>query len=173
MTTNNVIFTTPFRKRTSQEFRDDIFKKSQMVLPLFPELKGDKFKIGLTTSLGTVARAYTRLAPDQIKIGINPINKTISYFTLGHELTHFVQHISDIPSGEKTCDIWTIARNELFLDETPSYLKIPLFIHDNWNKYANAIRELCIKSIKYRNEHPRAHYIVRLEKQIHELEVNR
>ena len=172
MITSDVLFTAPFRKRTSQEFRNEISKKAQLSLVLFPEL-GTKLKIGLTTSWGVLALAHTKLMPEQIKISINPNYKTISYFTLGHELTHFVQKISDIPSGEKPCDIWAMARNQLFLDVPPFYLKIPLFVSNNWCKYAKAIRELCIQSIEYKSEHPRAHYIVRLENQICNLEANR
>lgn len=104
---------------------------------------------------------------DRIKIGYNPTEEP-SCFVLGHELTHFVQCISDIPHGEKSCDIWTIARDRLFLDRPPGYLRIPRAVRDAWDVHADAVRALCVEAIDQR-ANGRRRYIVWLEREIAKL----
>jgi hypothetical protein len=55
-----------------------------------------------------------------------------------------------IPYGEVQCDVWTIARNDLFLDAPPFYLKLPKQIYNHWVQYSKQVRELCVKAIVVR-----------------------
>ena len=113
----------------------------------FPELHRQRICIGYTQQYG---EADTR----QFLIRLNP--RKLSYYVIGHELTHLVQGIKGrllddaIPQGEIACDIWTIARAELFLDEPPGYLDVGRSILLNWKLYRNRVRSLCIEAIQKR-----------------------
>ncbi len=63
--------------------------------------------------------------------------------------------------GEVQCDIWTLARSELFLDEMPSYLDVHPCTEESWKYHARAVRELCIRAIEVRTLNRR--YIVWLK----------
>ena len=157
-------YTKPFLKATSAAYLLDFQAKLEKTLTKFPELEADHIDVGVATSATANAQI---LLKDRIKIGYNPSIKP-THHVLGHELTHFVQDISDIPYGEAQCDIWTIARDRLFLDRPPNYLGIPVRISDNWSIYSDKVRALCIEAIDQR-ANGRRQYIVWLEKQIKEL----
>ena len=118
----------------------------------FPELLNRRITIGLT-------RAYEGSAElGSSVIRLNP--KNLSFFTVGHELTHLLQG-DGIPFGEKACDIYTIARSSLFLDTPPGYLRIGRNTERSWKDYSNSVQELCRRAIEYRQSHRR--YIMWLE----------
>jgi hypothetical protein len=92
--------------------------------------------------------------------------RKLTYQTIGHELTHLLQGLAyahrssarsadftKIPSGEKQCDIWTLARHELFCDDAPTYLRLPRVMRESWPAYAAAVRALCIQAIDKRKSH--------------------
>jgi hypothetical protein len=147
----------------------------QAALRLFPELQGKTITVGYTRAhLGSALVPRHAAAELTIRLKV----RKLSYNTIGHELTHLVQglsHLSDdrtafterIPSGEKPCDIWTLARSELFCDEAPTYLRLPLAVRENWPRYATAVRALCVAAIEKRAT--RRLYIVWLEDQIRQL----
>ena len=89
----------------------------------------------------------------------------VTYFTIGHELTHLVQPpgLALIPSGEVQCDIWTLTRDPLFLDEKPCYLEVSCDGR-SWRRHAGAVRELCRRAIEIRRWNRR--YIVWLREQL-------
>lgn len=145
----------------------------------FPELRGKTITVGLTRKhLGSASITYRggNIARLVIRLRV----RKVSYQTIGHELTHLVQGLghgdrstprsvvrSKIPSGEKQCDIWTLARHPLFCDDPPTYLRLPRVVRDQWPRYAEPVRSLCIAAIKKRNGHRL--YIRWLESQIHQL----
>jgi hypothetical protein len=90
----------------------------------------------------------------------------VSYFTVGHEFTHLLQKpgLGIVPDGEVQCDIWTLARSELFLDEMPSYLEVLPCTDETWEHHATLVRELCIRAIEVRRSNRR--YIVWLRKML-------
>jgi hypothetical protein len=115
------------------------------VLREFPELDGTTITIGYTKRhLGVAIR-------DDMTIRLNPHHP--SYNTIGHELTHLLQGRGKIPGGEAQCDIWTLARSPLFLDEAPTYLALGSKIKSNWPRYSHRVRELCIAAIHHRATH--------------------
>ncbi|MEA1997704.1 MAG: hypothetical protein U9N61_00050 [Euryarchaeota archaeon] len=166
MIKSNVHITPQLRSRISSEFLYELDRKVRSVIKLFPELDADRIEIGLTRAMFFSAIARTKLK-DRIKIAINPLYP-VTYFTLGHELTHFAQHLDgdkkEIPYGEVQSDVWTIARNELFLDSPPSYLKVPKHIYDNWSECSKHVRELCIQAIEIRKT--KREYLKWLESQL-------
>ncbi len=147
----------------------------QAALRLFPELHGKTLTVGYTRAhLGSAL--VPRHAEDELTIRLKV--RKLTYNTIGHELTHLVQGLSHchtdraffaarIPSGEKPCDIWTLARSELFCDDAPTYLKLPPTVRENWPLYAKAVRELCLAAIEKRATHRL--YIAWLEDQIRRL----
>lgn len=145
----------------------------QSSLRLFPELQGKTITVGYTKAhLGSALIPRGLEAELTIRLKV----RQLTYNTIGHELTHLVQGLSHldypalnerIPSGEKPCDIWTLARSELFCDEAPTYLKLPPPVRANWPRYADAVRSLCVAAIAKRVTYRL--YITWLEEQIREL----
>ncbi|MDZ7359943.1 MAG: hypothetical protein ONB46_04350 [candidate division KSB1 bacterium] len=145
----------------------------QAALRLFPELHGKVITVGYTRAhLGSALIPRDREAELTIRLKV----RKLSYNTIGHELTHLVQGLSHlnsdgadgrIPSGEKQCDIWTLARSELFCDQAPTYLKLPAVIRANWPSYAGSVRTLCVAAIAKRATHRL--YIRWLEEEIQRL----
>ncbi len=149
----------------------------QSALRHFPELRGRTITIGYTA-----AHLGTALVPrhPEAELAIRLKVRMLTYNTIGHELTHLVQGLSHchpdfegavfagrIPSGEKPCDIWTLARSELFCDDAPSYLKLPQMVRENWPSYAKTVRALCLAAIEIRAT--QRLYINWLEEQIRQL----
>jgi hypothetical protein len=156
-------YTKPFLKAVSTAYLLDFQEKLERTLTKFPELEADYIHVGKLSYFGCVAIARTS-EKDRIKISYNTVNKA-TYLTFGHELTHFIQRLGIIPHGEKPCDIWTLARDPIFLDRPPFYLRIPARISDNWSIYAAKVRALCIEAIEQR-ANGRRQYIVWLENEI-------
>jgi hypothetical protein len=154
MIKNQIYITPQLKSKMSLALRYDLDRKLRAVLPLFPELDAERIEVGLITEPFIFAAAKTSMV-DRIKIVCNP-KYPVTHHLIGHELTHFVQHLDDeengmkIPYGEVQCDVWTIARNDLFLDAPPFYLKLPKQIYNHWVQYSKQVRELCVKAIDVR-----------------------
>jgi hypothetical protein len=132
-------------------------------LPHFPELSGRMITLGYTRRhLGSASIIYRRGQIARLIIRLKV--RKLSYQTIGHELTHLVQALAlrdrssmdsvdlpEIPSGEKQCDIWTLARHELFCDDPPTYIKMPRIMRERWLDYAEPVRRLCIAAIQKRS----------------------
>lgn len=145
----------------------------------FPELNGKTITVGYTRAhLGSASLCYQ--AGKETRLIIRLKVRKLSYQTIGHELTHLVQGLSrgdrrvrssvltqNIPSGEKQCDIWTLARDTLFCDDAPTYLRLPRIMREHWLEYAEDIRQLCIAAIEKRKS--QRLYIRWLESEIRRL----
>ena len=135
----------------------------ERTLPYFPELAGKTITVGYTKKhLGSATVIYRKETVLRLIIRLKV--RKLTYQTIGHELTHLVQgltrgdrrsrSLSDpnrIPAGEKQCDIWTLARHEIFCDDAPTYIKMPRAVREQWNDYAEDARALCIAAIDKRN----------------------
>jgi hypothetical protein len=151
----------------------------QRSLEHFPELAEASITVGCTRKhLGSATVTYRKgqLAGLTIRLRV----RKLSYQTIGHELTHLVQGLAygdrtkkpagdreHIPSGEKQCDIWTLARDALFCDDPPTYIKLPRAMRERWPDYADEVRALCVTAIAKR--HTERQYIRWLEKDIPKL----
>lgn len=133
----------------------------QRALLCFPELENAAITIGYTRKhLGSATVIYRKGQLHKLIIRLRV--RKVTYHTIGHELTHLVQGLayghrgarsadpSHIPVGETQCDIWTLARDPLFLDDPPTYIKMPRLLREHWADYAEAVRELCIAAIARR-----------------------
>jgi hypothetical protein len=150
----------------------------QRSLGCFPELKDVAITIGYTRKhLGSATVIYRKHELHRMIIRLRV--RKVTYHTIGHELTHLVQGLAyghrgarsadpeHIPTGETQCDIWTLARDPLFLDDPPTYIKLPRTMRDRWPDYAESVRELCIAAIAKR--HTERQYIRWLEQAIRQL----
>lgn len=163
-----IIYTKPLIRNSSDEYRADLEAKFRESISFFPELNPKAVKFGLRTTCVASAQTY-RFEDNQdfMSFGVNPTEVT-RYYTMGHELMHFEQAISDIPSGEKQCDVWTMAKNEIFVDKAPRYIDIPTIIRKYWGLYKYDVRRLSIEAIERRKKERR--YIQWMETEIMYLE---
>ena len=148
-------------------------------LGYFPELKDSTITVGYTRKhLGSATVIYHNGIIARLIIRFKV--RKLTYQTIGHELTHLIQGLGHgdrsaprsvdperIPSGETQCDIWTLARDPLFCDDPPTYIKMPRSIRERWPDYAESVRDLCIAAIEKRHTHRQ--YIRWLEHEIRQL----
>jgi len=167
---------TPLMKKRLTRRASEMIERS---LRYFPELHGKTITVGLTRKhLGSASISYRAGAISRLVIRLRV--RKVSYQTIGHELTHLVQGLahgdrstprsvarSRIPSGEKQCDIWTLARHPLFCDDPPTYLRLPRIVRDQWPLYEKPVRSLCVAAIEKRQSHRL--YIRWLESEIRQL----
>ena len=151
-------------------------------LAYFPELDGETITVGYTRKhLGSATVVYRKGIISQLVIRLKV--RKLSYQTIGHELTHLVQGLArgdrraassvqgeNIPSGEKQCDIWTLARDRIFCDDAPTYIRMPRLMRERWPAYAEWVRQLCVAAIEKRKTHRL--YIRWLEGEIRKLPGN-
>ena len=167
---------TPLMKQRLTRRAHEMIERS---LQLFPELKDTVITVGYTRKhLGSATVIYRKGIIERMIIRLKV--RKVTYQTIGHELTHLIQGLAHgdrsrsraadpdkIPSGEKQCDIWTLARDPLFCDDAPTYIKMPRILRERWSDYAESVRELCIAAIEKR--HTQRQYIRWLEDEIRKL----
>ena len=167
---------TPLMRQRLTRRAQEMIERS---LQLFPELKDTTLTVGYTRKhLGSATVVYRKGVITRLIIRLKVRN--VTYQTIGHELTHLIQGLAHgdrsksrsadpakVPSGEQQCDIWTLARDPLFCDDPPTYIKMPRLIRDCWPDYANEVRDLCIAAIEKRHTH--RHYIRWLEEELRKL----
>jgi hypothetical protein len=62
--------------------------------------------------------------PGGYEIWLNPFQ--MSYHTIAHEFVHLLQRRgTGIPQGERSCDVFSLARHWTLNDVGPNYVKIP------------------------------------------------
>ena len=151
---------TPLMKKRLTRRAQEMIARS---LPYFPELNGRTITVGYTRKhLGSASIIYRRGEIARLIIRLKV--RKLTYQTIGHELTHLVQALArgdrssfdsverqKIPHGEKQCDIWTLARHQLFCDDPPTYIKIPRIMRERWLDYAEPVHRLCIAAIQKRS----------------------
>ena len=168
-----------FTPQMKQRVTRRILEMVQRSLGYFPELKDATITIGYTRKhLGSATVIYRK--GELYRLIVRLKVRKVTYHTIGHELTHLVQGLAygerfgarsadpdRIPTGETQCDIWTLARDPLFLDDPPTYIKMPRMMRERWPDYAESVRDLCIAAIAKR--HTERHYIRWLEQEIRAL----
>lgn len=140
----------------------ELIVRLERSVALFPELADSPVTVGVTNARGLDGLAYPQERLIRLKLHRH---KPVTHFTIGHELTHLVQTpgLGLIPSGEVQCDIWTLARHPLFLDEKPCYLTVNCDGRA-WHRHAHAVRRLCQLAVTERQHNRR--YIVWLRAQL-------
>jgi len=110
--------------------RDGVVKKVRYVKTFFPELRGKTITIGLTRAAKGLAVA------GGAEIWFNP--SRLSFHTISHELTHLLQGRTGLPTGEKSCDVFSLARHWTLNDSVPNYVSIPKTLIDENERYSEA-----------------------------------
>lgn len=126
---------------------DGLLKRLDRCLLRFPELDGHAITVGITRSADGIA-----IIEDMI-IRFDLRRRLPSHYTVAHELTHLLQGLRLVPHGEVQCDIWTLARDPLFLDEEPCYLPVPASLRRNWGRAGSEVATLCCRAIDRRPQH--------------------
>jgi hypothetical protein len=103
-----------------------LFTKLDQARALFPELE-DR-----TITVGVSERSDGLACTERWAIWFR--SRNVSYYVIGHELTHLLQGGRGVPEGERSCDLFTMARDELFCDQAPLYLVLPSTVvtHNGW-----------------------------------------
>lgn len=128
--------------------RNDVLRRVEYVRRYFPELDGETITVGLTRAASGMA------IPGGTRIWLNP--SRLSYHTIAHELMHLLQcRDLGIPSGEKACDVFSLARHWTLNDERPSYVRVPIDIVDArgrlCDREARAVFEVAHEAIALRS----------------------
>lgn len=87
----------------------------------FPELDGITIHVGLAQKRGVLG--WGSLDPDKPGVWIRP--RRTYLFTIAHEFTHLLQARGLVPRGERSCDLFALARSSMLVDHAPSYLRLP------------------------------------------------
>jgi hypothetical protein len=101
--------------------RQRIRERLEFVRRFFPELENMTIHVGLAQKRGVLG--WGSLDPDRPGIWVRP--RRLDYFTVAHEFTHLLQARGLVPRGERSCDLWALARSPLLNDSAPGYLSMP------------------------------------------------
>lgn len=94
-----------------------VLEMIRQVRTFFPELDGCTIKVGLTRSAAGLA------SREDLWIWLNP--RRLTYHTIAHECVHLLQTRGVMPSGEKSADLYALARDLFLVDDLPYYLTLP------------------------------------------------
>lgn len=137
-----------------KEMTAELMRRIERSLREFPELSDHTITVGVNRSDNLHGSADSR----NMTIRLNPrLRGGVTYATIGHELTHLLQKpgLGIVPYGEEQCDIWTLARSGLFLDDFPFYLCSHLWKKKTWPGQAATVRALCVEAIQVRKTNRR------------------
>ncbi len=94
-----------------------VLQKLHYVRRFFPEFAQMCIRVGLTRAASGMA------VPGGHEIWINPSHA--SYHAIAHELIHLLQGRRGIPTGERACDLYALARHPTLNDTAPYYVRVP------------------------------------------------
>ncbi len=137
---NRWTFTRNFAKKKGQS---KFLERLDEARSYFPELDGHTVKVGITINADGKADLKGK--------GVYFKSRNVSYYVMGHELTHLLQEMEGLPKSERSCDIFTIARGVLFCDEAPNYMKLPKrmvdekgFIKDDFREFVHGTARIAV-----------------------------
>lgn len=94
-----------------------VMTQVRYVRRFFPELDGETLKVGLTRSAAGLAEIEGK------KLWLNP--HRLALHTIAHELVHLLQGRGLVPGGERSADLYALARDVTLVDRLPHYLEVP------------------------------------------------
>jgi hypothetical protein len=129
-TRDRVIATGPLRNHRRGSH---VLRQVRYVRRFFPELEALVLRVGLTRR----AAGFADLEGD--KLWLNP--NRLSMHTITHELVHLLQARGLVPAGERSCDLFALARDASLVDALPCYLKLPSSLADDrgWLRPGTAV----------------------------------
>ena len=105
------------RPLARHRYRRTLLEKLLYVRRFFPELDGRTIRVGLTRSAVGLA------VPGGLELWVHPSQTT--YHSLAHEFVHLLQGRGNVPKGEKSCDVFALARHWTLNDSVPFYVRVP------------------------------------------------
>lgn len=136
-------------------------KRLDVARSYFPELAGETVKVGITINAPGKA--------DIVGKGVFFRSRNVSYYVMGHELTHLLQGSGHVPKGERSCDLFTLARRVEFCDQAPNYIKVPRRLLDERGFIRKEFRGMVHETAKaalVRREMGRKNYIAWFEREL-------
>lgn len=97
-------------------------ERVEFVRAFFPELDALTIRLGFAQKRGVLG--WGSLDPDRPGIWVRP--RRLETFTVAHEFTHLLQARGLVPRGERSCDLWALARSPILIDSAPGYLRVPM-----------------------------------------------
>ncbi len=142
-----------------------LLERLNYVIRFFPEFQGEVIKVGFTRAASGMA------VPGGNEIWFNSASP--SYHTISHEFVHLLQGRGDIPQGERSCDVFSLARHWTLNDTLPTYVKIPGSFHDVSGRIpgpkAKLIYTVATRAVESRRSGLR-NYIASFERELAEIE---
>ena len=124
-------FTSRFLAKKGQT---KFLKRLEEARNFFPELESETVKVGITINVPGKADLKSKAVYFR--------SRNVSSYVIGHELTHLLQETGGVPKGERSCDVYTLARNVEFCDEVPNYVKVPKRLQDGDRFIKKEFRDL-------------------------------
>jgi hypothetical protein len=112
-TFSRLVVRSPHRRR--------ITERLEFVRRFFPELEAITVHVGLAQKRGVLG--WGSMDPERPGVWVRP--RRLAYFTIAHEFVHLLQARGLVPQGERSCDLWALARSPLVTDCAPTYLAVP------------------------------------------------
>jgi len=154
----------PTRALARHPRRNAVLTRLNYVKRYFPELDGETIKVGITRAASGMA------VPGGNEIWLNP--SFPSYHTVAHEFVHLLQRRDlDVPQGEKSCDVFSLARHWTLNDVTPSYVRVPIGLVGDNGKLGESAAQLLYETAAEAVERRRGglrNYIVFFERRLAE-----
>jgi hypothetical protein len=149
---------------TAKKGQGKFLRRLNEVRNLFPELEDHTVKVGITLRVDGKADLESK--------AIYFRSRNASCYTLAHELTHLLQGMEKVPGGERSCDLYTLARHVNFCDQAPNYLKMPQKLLDEngliLEKYRILVHDTAKAALQTRT-YGKKNYITWFEKVLEDL----
>lgn len=143
---------------------NSVFKKLYYVRRFFPEFGSEPIRVGLTRAASGMA------VPGGTELWINPSHA--SHHTIAHEFVHLLQGKRGIPGGEKSCDVFSLARHWTLNDTAPYYVRVPRSLIDRRGKiqpaHARLVYDVARRAVELRQSGMR-NYIAYFERTLKSL----
>ncbi|UCE73702.1 MAG: hypothetical protein JSV56_11850 [Methanomassiliicoccales archaeon] len=152
------------RKFAAKKGQSRFLKRLDEARSYFPELDGHTVKVGITINADGKADLKGRAVYFR--------SRNVSFYVMGHELTHLLQEIKGLPKSERSCDLYTMARRVEFCDEAPNYVKVPRGMLDEkgfiQKQYQTFVHDSAKRAVSLRESGMRR-YILWFEKALEEV----
>ena len=125
---------------------------AESFLPHFPELARIDFELDVLPSSSWFL-GITDHGPPVPRVRLRPARPTNPTLTstIAHEFTHLLQiPLRLVPQGERSCDLYALARaGERFLSP-PGYMRVPRIARDAWTEWSDVAADLAKQALERR-----------------------
>lgn len=127
---------------------------------IFPEVSG-VVRLDLLSSSSRF-RGLTFPFEDPPRVAVRPHTRTpvALHATLAHELVHLLQPPrGSVPGGERSCDLYALARAGRLFPHPPAYLRLPREAAREWPRWAPLAEDLAREALRRRAEGERRYLL--------------